>query len=191
MELHSLLVSTMSGQLAAKYLLSSGKLLDAVSVCMNIVNGDTEESTNDYDIVGLDLESTMSLIVQGEDFFIVALEHSKTMYHDIGSRTRLMFHLYRFLLLWHPRCLLVESRPVVPPSKSNYSLSSHHCDKQLQGHASNVESSDNTDKDVVSHPMHLSALAQSHPEFPDELFGGRESKVCFKIRKMFGYNDLV
>ena len=191
MELHSLLISTMSGQLAAKYLLSSGRLLDAVSLCTNIVNGDTVESTDEYDLVGLDPQSTINLLVRGDDFFVVALEHSKLLYHNVGSRSRLMFHIYRFLLLWDPNCLLVESLPVVPPSKSNSSLSSHQSDKKLQGLSSNVECGDNTDKDVVSHPIRLSALARSHPDFPDALFGGRESNVCHKIRKMFGYSDLV
>lgn len=45
------------------------------------------------------------------------------------------------------------------------------------------------DPDTVM--VEQSAFAHECPRFPDELFGGRESFCCRKLREMFGYANSV
>jgi len=45
-------------------------------------------------------------------------------------------------------------------------------------------------EDIDTVVIQQSILAHEFPRFPDELFGGKASAYCRKLRSMFGYDEL-
>jgi len=102
-------------------------------------------------------------------FFRAAVSNAKKQ--SLSDRCKSFNHLHCFLQQWDPSCFALDSRKVkVLRSRSK------------EGHRRRT-SFRNADTVVVEQ----SVFAHDCPRFPDDLFGGKKSVFCQKLRAMFGY----
>jgi hypothetical protein len=155
-----ILLGCRATSLAVKCLLSAGHLNDAINVCLKRPNRSAEN-------VKL-AEGT-----QSKDFFCAAVSNAKKM-TSISDRCKSFFYLHCFLQQWDPTVFTLDSREV---------KISRRGESAEQRRKMSFLSAENIDTLVVQQ----SILAHEFPRFPDELFGGKASAYCRKLRSMFGY----
>ncbi|KAL7552042.1 hypothetical protein ACHAWF_015250 [Thalassiosira exigua] len=148
---------------AAKCLLSVGHLNEAISVCKKKLKSNKAENI-------------IPEGMQSKDFFRAAISNAKKM-PTVSDRCQSFFHLHCFLKQWNPSAFKLDSRKVRVLRRG----SSSKLEQKLK--SSFLSSSEEQDSVVVEQ----SVLAHECPRFPDELFGGKESRSCQKLRAMFGY----
>lgn len=102
-------------------------------------------------------------------FFRAAVSNAKKQ--SLSDRCKSFNHLHCFLRQWDPSCFALDSRKAkVLRSRSK------------EGHRRRTSF-----KDVDTVVVEQSVFAHDCPRFPDELFGGKNSVFCQKLRAMFGY----
>ncbi|KAL3763597.1 hypothetical protein ACHAW5_009598 [Stephanodiscus triporus] len=149
--------------LAVKCLLAAGRLNDAIVVCLKKIK--PNRSAEDIKLA----EGT-----QSKDFFCAAVSNARKM-TSISDRCKSFFHLHCFLQQWDPSVLALDSRLQVKVFR--------HGESDEQRRKISPQATEDIDTVVV--PQSL--LAHELTCFPDELFGGKASAYCRKLRTMFGF----
>lgn len=149
--------------LAVKCLLAAGHLNDAIVVCLKKIK--PNRSAEDIKLA----EGT-----QPKDFFCAAVSNARKM-TSISDRCKSFFHLHCFLQQWDPSVLALDSRLQVKMSRRGESAE--------QRRKISPQATEEHDTVVVQQSL----LAHELPCFPDELFGGKASAYCRKLRSMFGF----
>mmetsp|Transcript_17028 Transcript_17028/g.35991 ORF Transcript_17028/g.35991 Transcript_17028/m.35991 type:complete len:1026 (-) Transcript_17028:175-3252(-) len=151
--------------LAVKCLLSAGRLNDAINVCSKKIR------PNKVPVVPE--ETSFAGGTSSKDFFRAAVSNARKQ-SSVSERCKTFYLLHCFLQQWDPSALEMDSRQV-KVSRRKASLA-HMQRPSFRG-------LDDYDTMMVKQ----SVLAHDFPRFPDELFGGKESACCLKLRAMFGY----
>lgn len=149
--------------LAVKCLLSVGHLNDAISICSKKIRPSKGSEESDSKIA----EGT-----QAKDFFHAAVLNAGQV-SSLSERCKSFYLLHCFLKEWDPSTFKMDSRKVKVTRHPRRRLSFH--------------SPDDSDNTIV---VEQSVLAHECPRFPDELFGGRDTAQCKRLRSMFGYTAL-
>eukprot|EP00550_Attheya_septentrionalis_P004629 CAMPEP_0198290548 /NCGR_PEP_ID=MMETSP1449-20131203/8368_1 /TAXON_ID=420275 /ORGANISM="Attheya septentrionalis, Strain CCMP2084" /LENGTH=1144 /DNA_ID=CAMNT_0043989057 /DNA_START=135 /DNA_END=3569 /DNA_ORIENTATION=- len=104
-----ILIATSSYHIAAKLLLSWGRVLDAISVCSKAALKTIYDKPPSHQHPYLTGPSSDRLGTSAQDFFKATVQCARS-YADVGDRCRLFQHLFTFLKLWEPACFSLESR---------------------------------------------------------------------------------
>eukprot|EP00978_Attheya_sp_CCMP212_P000008 scaffold19_cov55-Attheya_sp.AAC.1 len=104
-----ILIATSSYHIAAKLLLSWGRVLDAISVCSKAALKTIYDKPPSRQHPYLTGPSSDRLGTSAQDFFKATVQCAHS-YADVGDRCRLFQHLFTFLKLWEPACFSLESR---------------------------------------------------------------------------------
>ena len=106
---------------------------------------------------------------QAKDFFRVAAKIAKEQ--NEAERCSSFYHLHCFLKQYDPSCFSLDKR-------------------KMKVHRIGDEKKSTFRKDYSTVVVEQSVLAHE-TRFPDELFGGKDSFSCRKLRTMFGYAQSV
>jgi hypothetical protein len=107
---------------------------------------------------------------QAKDFFRVAATIAKEQ--NEADRCKSFYHLHCFLQQYDPSCFSLDRRK----------MKVHRIgDDEKKSHALRKTSTVVVEQSVLAHEI----------RFPDELFGGKDSAYCRKLRTMFGYAQSV
>ena len=94
----------------------------------------------------------------------------------VTDRCKFFYHLHCFLYQWEPLAFTKDARKVRVARRSTVT-------GELTRRRASLPGSEEFDTIIVEQSL----LAHECPRFPDELFGGKDSPSCQKIRTMFGY----
>ncbi len=108
--------------------------------------------------------------IHWKDFFCVAISNARKM-TSISDRCKTFFLLYCFLQQFDPSVFTLVSREVKIPPRG--------------GTTNKTE----TKPFLTTLVVEQSILAHEFPSFPVDLFGGKDSQSCRKLRSMFGYDE--
>jgi len=160
-----ILVGCGATSLAVKHLLSAGQLNDAINVCSKKIrpNKGVEDT--------IFAEGTKS-----KDFFHAAISNARKQ-SSVSERCKSFYHLYCFLQQWDSSAFTLDSRKI--------RLSRRRASNEHNYRRRSFLAAEDSDTIVVEQ----SVLAHECPRFPDELFGGKDSACCQKLRAMFGYRS--
>lgn len=151
--------------LAVKCLLSAGQLNDAINVCSKKLRGNKSAE-----------DKTLAEGTQSKYFFRAAVSNARKL-PTVADRNKSFYHLYCFLQQWDPSAFTLDSR------KTRILRRGSSVKSVGQRRRNSFLAQDDLDTMVIEQ----SVLAHECPRFPDELFGGKESASCKKLRSMFGY----
>ena len=153
--------------LAARYLLDSGLIMDAIKIC---------ERSLQYRKSDIDMHEIGPC---AQDFFVTTTKVASKI-TDMNERVRLFYRLSSFLHEWDADAVLSRSNDGI-----NFQVCVHNqfMGDLAAGDDNSVSSEDDAD---ILDGRKYSVLSENVP-FPDELFGGEESKEAFTLRKLYGY----
>eukprot|EP00815_Leptocylindrus_aporus_P013383 CAMPEP_0116050166 /NCGR_PEP_ID=MMETSP0322-20121206/216_1 /TAXON_ID=163516 /ORGANISM="Leptocylindrus danicus var. apora, Strain B651" /LENGTH=372 /DNA_ID=CAMNT_0003532659 /DNA_START=639 /DNA_END=1757 /DNA_ORIENTATION=- len=153
--------------LAARYLLDSGLIMDAIKIC---------ERSLQYRKSNIDMHEIGPC---AQDFFATTTKVASKI-TDMNERVRLFYRLSSFLHEWDADAVLSRSNDGI-----NFQVCVHNqfMGDLAAGDDNSVSSEDDAD---ILDGRKYSVLSENVP-FPDELFGGEESKEAFTLRKLYGY----
>mmetsp|Transcript_4116 Transcript_4116/g.9069 ORF Transcript_4116/g.9069 Transcript_4116/m.9069 type:complete len:1111 (+) Transcript_4116:67-3399(+) len=154
--------------LAVRCLLSAGLLNDAINVCTKKIKPNNKPDTEG---------TTFSEGTKAKDFFRAAVLNANNQ-SSVAERCKSFYHLHCFLKQWDPSTFTLESRKIKVSPRGGST-------ERIRKTSFRVA------EDFDSVIVEQSAFAHECPRFPDELFGGKESICCKKLRAMFGYAQSI
>jgi len=172
---------------AAKYMLEVARVIDAMTLCEQVMAkslreaGNSEEDDDDED----EPDSFASKGMESADFFEAAIESARRI-EGIDERCKLMHRVHNFLEDWDPECFKKSNR--LPSERKEEKRRRSWGMGQKNGwHPPPVESRRSSFSTASFSSVIQSNLAHAYPHFPDDLFGGLKSEHAISLRKMFGY----